>query len=99
MHTLSKLHSGHIDGGYHDFVYDDDNNIVAKCYGGLGMAEAVANAERICHCVNNFDAVVKALKELYDTNIDSLLDKRGCTCSRCVHARRKAKKAIESATL
>ena len=43
-------------------AFDLPDGFIGKTY-GFGIHDEIANAERICHCVNNFDMLVKALED------------------------------------
>lgn len=59
-HTKGKLRVGRRKGGYEDCIYTDDERegCVAECHpvdDCFRVNEAIANAHRICECVNGWD--------------------------------------------
>ena len=79
-----------LDGADGEPLNDDD--AVAECYG----TEAEANAARLCHVWNNFDAVVEALVDAGGW-IDSLDASVMCNTNRGFLVSQKIKSALRLA--
>ena len=67
-HTKGKWIVQNYENGAKSIITDleDHADIATLHFQGQDKKEIAANAKRICHCVNNFDEVVEALKGIFE---------------------------------